>query len=708
MSAIPANLRRKSGGNVSGWNNRLASVAQVDRFGAVEVLDHAAPGCFGVLGANRLQDAGVRTDRIRIIMDRPAHRETVGHDAVQGNEHPEANPVARHFPDDPVETLVAGGDVGEGSGFEVTLHVADGFFELLELILCMAFGGAGGEFRLEDAARFIELAEGDAVDEKQEVERSAESGGGILREVSAIAHALPDDPHHFEGFEGLTDRGAIDAEALRQIAFGRELGAVMQVAVEDHLFETSHERRGQVPIRCRGHQGYCLRASLAKRGRGRCRQRGRGPGRTSRPFADVPVPQRYFGAFELTLTGGGLDTLLIDLNRVALRAQRRNFAFAAGEGLLKTLNLIVIFALGISVFPAFGGNVTYVCDSSIGTDLCTTLNNTVGAQYGLVFSNVSASIYIQYGATGGTIGENTQFYNTVLYSQYYAALQTHLSGVADNTAFSTLSATSNPYGGGLGVAVTSALDSALGLLGAHGINPNLSVCAIGSQNCYNDVITLSDSASFSYDAGSYSPGQYDFFTTVEHETNEALGTSSCLANGLVSLSAGCSNGVWGVSSADLFRYIAPGQLGFTVTGGTGGTNGLPVTLGQGNYDSPDLGPNTTGAYFSIDGGNTALADFYDAPNGPDYGDLATTCKHVQDAYGCSQASGINILNDGGAELAMLDAVGYALTPQGQALSAAYVDTPEVSSIAMLVLGLCGIGFVWRRRMRPAAIPVTRD
>ncbi len=405
---------------------------------------------------------------------------------------------------------------------------------------------------------------------------------------------------------------------------------------------------------------------------------------------------------------GVFNTLLIDLNRVALGAGYADFAIAAAEGLLKTPKLIVFLALGICVFPVFGGNVTYVCDSGIGTDVCSTLNNTVGAQYGLVFSNVSASIYIQYGATGGDIGENTQFYNTVLYSQYYAALQTHLSGAADNAAFNSLNGASNPYGSGLGVAVTSALDSALGLLGAHGINPSLSACSIGSQNCYNDVITLSDSASFFYDVGSYAPGQYDFFTTVEHETNEALGTSSCLANGLVSLSAGCSNGVWGVSSSDLFRYIAPGQLGFTVTSGSPGANGLPVTLGQGNYDSPDLGPGTTGAYFSIDGGNTALADFYDAPNGPDYGDLATACKHVQDTYGCSQASGINILNDGGAELAMLDAVGYALTPQGQALSAAYVDTPEVSSIAMLMLGLGGVGFVWRRRMRPATNPVTRD
>ncbi|HVW08940.1 MAG TPA: NF038122 family metalloprotease [Bryobacteraceae bacterium] len=371
--------------------------------------------------------------------------------------------------------------------------------------------------------------------------------------------------------------------------------------------------------------------------------------------------------------------------------------------------------------PLLVSNVTYICQQSdpsnnivgISSSLCQTLNTTVANQYGLVFSNVNASIYIQYGGIGSAVGENTQYYNTVTYSSYLAALQGASSGAADSTALSNLSG-SNPYGSGLGVAVTSALDSALGLTGAHGIcinstgactgtqNPldmSMGSCAIGSANCYNDIITISNSSPFYYDSGNYSSGEYDFFTVVEHETDEALGTASCLLNGTNTLGAGCGNGIWGISPTDLFRYIAPGLAGFTVTG-TGGSN-LAVTLGQGEYSSPDLGPDTQGAYFSIDGGNTALADFYNSTNGPDYGDLATICKHVQDAIGCSQAGGINILNDGGTELAMLDAVGYTLTAQGQSLSAAYVDTPEPSTVAMLVLGVGGFRLLRRRRVRQA-------
>jgi len=228
-------------------------VAQVNGFSAVEMFEHIAPGGFGVAGPNRLEDAGVRTDGIRIIVDGPAHGKAVRHGPVQRDEHAKADPVARHFPDDPVKTLIAGGHVRKRSGFEMAFHVGHRFLQLQELIRGVTFGGAGGEFRFENAPGFVEFAEGDAIDQKEKIEGRAQCGGGVLGEVRSVAHALTDDAHNLERFESLAHRRTINAEAFRQIALGRQLGAVMKVAILDHLFQTSHQRGRQVSIGCRGH-----------------------------------------------------------------------------------------------------------------------------------------------------------------------------------------------------------------------------------------------------------------------------------------------------------------------------------------------------------------------------------------------------------------------------------------------------------------------
>ena len=45
-------------------------------------------------------------------------------------------------------------------------------------------------------------------------------------------------------------------------------------------------------------------------------------------------------------------------------------------------------------------------------------------------------------------------------------------------------------------------------------------------------------------------------------------------------------------------------------------------------------------------------------NGNDYADFASNCMFVQDGTGCLGGAGLDITNDGGAEINILDAVGY--------------------------------------------------
>ena len=369
----------------------------------------------------------------------------------------------------------------------------------------------------------------------------------------------------------------------------------------------------------------------------------------------------------------------------------------------------LIAALGLSVLPAAAGPVTYypvryTCDATISAATCNSLNNTLGLEYSQLFTNAAANIYITMGALpNGTVGHNDQFYTTVNYADYYKALQASIAGPADAAAVASLPSPvtrfSNPINSGYQISLTSALDTALGFTGAEGprgtCKPgdacSLTGCQLGPSTistCFNGVVTLSNSKLFDYgdsDAGS-TKDHYDFFTVVQHETDEILGTGSCIKSGQLLISSFCLNGLWGTSASDLFRYVGPGQRGFSI----------------GPQQIVTIAPAP--AYFSIDGGATAIAGLSNSAHGDDYGDIPTVCEHVQDSIGCTNWTagtgrrGMDLTTDGGAEIAMLDAIGYQLTHKGGDLSAASLDyAPEPSSIGLVSIGLGLSGVVWRRR-----------
>ena len=179
--------------------------------------------------------------------------------------------------------------------------------------------------------------------------------------------------------------------------------------------------------------------------------------------------------------------------------------------------------------------------------------------------------------------------------------------------------------------------------------------------------------------GTEGPGQYDFYAVVQHETDEVLGTSSCISTNSTTLSDECdfSGGTGVPSVVDLMRYSSPGNLALDTAAST-----------------------TAGQYFSYDGGATYGAygpaaanaekiyntlsngqDFADyLPSSPDCG----TNEAIQDATGCpGEDAGLTVLNDGHSELQILNADGFS-TPE------AVITTPAPGSS----LGGSSVTFQW--------------
>jgi hypothetical protein len=340
--------------------------------------------------------------------------------------------------------------------------------------------------------------------------------------------------------------------------------------------------------------------------------------------------------------------------------------------------LAVVCVALATIVPAFAGTLTYTCETSgfgpVPTGVCNYLNTTIASLYDNTFSNANANIFIDYGGT--PVAQNTPVRDYVSYSAYLTGLTNHASGdTIDVDALKALNnLDSSIYGTG-NVEVTPALGAALGISGLNGIAANGVSCSLPSANCYDGLITMSNSASFYYRSGSETSGQADFYSAVEHETDEILGTASCISTGGGSLSNSCT-GSNTPSAVDLFRYSGAGQLIATSALST-----------------------TPGAYFSYNGGvaNGAYGAVYNTlANGNDYADFVSGCPTVllvQDIAPCTgHDGGLDITNDGpggvtGPEINILDAVGYNLA------------TPEPGTWATLALGLATLGGLAYRRGR---------
>ncbi len=346
----------------------------------------------------------------------------------------------------------------------------------------------------------------------------------------------------------------------------------------------------------------------------------------------------------------------------------------------------LVLALALTV-PAFAGTISYTCDPTIDATqagTCAYLNSTIAGLYGSTFSNANANIYIQQGTTG--LGESTEgFFNTLSYATYVSDLAANAlasgNAVQSSAVASLASLDSGVYGGG-DVVITSALGLALGVSPSAltGTTAGGAACTVGTSGCYNGIITITTPANllsesggtqglyWNQTGGTQPADDFDFYSVVEHETDEVLGTSSCIDTTTNPLSNDCNGFGNGTPSAvDLFRFSAPGTL------------------------IPNIALSTTpGAYFSYDGGVTNGTDgavYNTLDNSDDYADFATNCQHVQDATGCL-GSDLEITGDGNAEINILNAVGYDLVATA---------TPEPGTLRMLGFGLMAFGAIAYRR-----------
>lgn len=321
-------------------------------------------------------------------------------------------------------------------------------------------------------------------------------------------------------------------------------------------------------------------------------------------------------------------------------------------------------AAALTITPIYDSSVTSLANAGV----VEAAFNTVAADYEQSFSNpVTVYIGVSWGKVAGqalpsnAVGaSSTNLYGYFSYAQIKSLLtSSSLSNPADTslaTALGSLPVTTPP--GVSKYVVSSAEAKALGIIS-------------GSQASFDGYIGFAGSTSgYGFTPAGVTSKVYDFQTVAAHEIAEVLGRIS-----------GVDSGAWR-TPFDLFRYSAPGTLGYA-------------------YRSA--------AYFSIDGGQTGLANFNYSASGGDRGDWATTATSVdaQDAF-ISKGRRKNIT---AVDLTALDVLGWGGHNLGNAGGApgatafGLVDpafVPEPATWAMFLTGFGIVGGAMRRRVARVA------
>jgi hypothetical protein len=303
--------------------------------------------------------------------------------------------------------------------------------------------------------------------------------------------------------------------------------------------------------------------------------------------------------------------------------------------------------------------IVYTCDPTIIAvpGVCDTLNTTIAGLYASAFTNANASIYITFGTTA--LGESYAAHSLVNYGVFRNALQASGTDADDTTAFTDSVPAADPFTGSGQVLMTNANFRVLGFSPLYGYQPGGAVCTAGTAGCYDGIVIISNemflAGNLYFRTGTINPNQYDFYSAVEHETDEVLGTGSCIFGCLVSLP---------IAPPDLFRYQSNGARSF----GAGNNNSCSIAA-AGN------------ACFSLDGVHM-LQQYNNLDDGEDAGDWVPNCLRplVQNSEACPGVANLDI--SPAAEIRVLDVIGYTLAPP------VMVTTKLTSNTTGIVSGAC--------------------
>lgn len=302
-----------------------------------------------------------------------------------------------------------------------------------------------------------------------------------------------------------------------------------------------------------------------------------------------------------------------------------------------------------------GTGIVYTCDATVNAaapQACNVLNTTIAALYSYWFTNANATIYVTMGY--GNFSHSQSWANSFTYAQFRSQLVASATSANDAAAIAGSVPAASPFGTSM-VQLNTALQRALGFTPTTGVTASGGSCPqVGVPGCYDGLITINSVNPYYFRVGPIAGGQFDFYTTVEHETDEVLGTASC--------AFGCGGYF---DATDLFRYHS---------------NGKRAEVPGDN--SPCSSPSANNGCFSLDGVHM-LQQYNNADTSLDAGDWLMNCsaQRVQDAESCPGTAGLDL--NVSAEILVLDVVGYT-TRQHPPPAGPFVCTnttePSITSI----------------------------
>jgi len=335
-------------------------------------------------------------------------------------------------------------------------------------------------------------------------------------------------------------------------------------------------------------------------------------------------------------------------------------------------------AHALLIEPSFDSTLTSQSDAAAVEAGIETAASTISNLYG---NAGTVQILFEYNSQVGG-AETDGGYSFVSYSQYTSQLGSLSTASPQNTVLATaVKYLGDDNTADYVLATTALLRVGQGYTG-QGTTPCFNASGAYVSNCnaiYDAVITIGNASTTSPGPGQNS----QVVSEMEHEIDEVLGGGGAgstigenLSGNLCPHSVTCS--LTAIGPTDLYRFQSSGSNCSSVTStpsyttSTAAVACFSITAGQ-----------------SVAGGQPYLVQMNQAGSGSDYGDFVTPAignPNIQDAYyNCCSS----LYTSASPEFTMMESIGYD------------ANLPEPSSLALITGAIGGLGWLRRRRVRPA-------